>query len=116
MSQKHLSFDEKGGREGRRLLARRDSVAFNRMWFRNGEALSSVQRVGYLIFSLAALALGVIGLRESISILTEEALYFGLLISTLKDLAFVSLGLVGIANALRFPRAKQTRTRESRGS
>jgi hypothetical protein len=80
--------------------ARVDSGGFNRSWLKNGESMPPVQRIGYAIVSLAFIGAGLFLLNAGREVMRSgDAMYF---LWFLGSLSFLSLGVLGLRNVLRF--------------
>jgi hypothetical protein len=83
--------------------ARVDSGSFNRSWLKNGESMPPVQRIGYAVVSLAFIGAGLFLLNAGREVMRSgEATY---LLWFLGSLSFLSLGVLGLRNVLRFKKS-----------
>jgi hypothetical protein len=81
---------------------RTQSSAFNVAWLKNGESLSVFQRTGVTIFSLLFVGIGLYLSGFALMFLREGN--FMLLLFGVASLFFLSFGVLGLRNALRFKR------------
>jgi hypothetical protein len=84
--------------------AHKETPNFNRLWLRNGENLKPIQRIGFMVFSLAFLAAGFCFWQASWEFFTDHssgwlfwALGFGF-----ASAFFFCVGVAGLRNSLRF--------------
>jgi hypothetical protein len=80
---------------------RRESLSFNRMWLKNGERLTPVQRTGFAIFSLMFCAGGVFLADGSLMSIDDGANFFAFFMG-IGSIFFLVFGLLRLRNILRF--------------
>jgi hypothetical protein len=83
------------------------SSSFHMAWLKNGESLSTLQRSGYTIFSLLFLAIGLYLSRPAVMFARE--MDFMVVIFAPASLGFLTFGVLGLRNALRFKRDEPTK-------
>lgn len=76
------------------------SRTVNTAWLKNGESLSILQRIGFTLFSLLFVAIGLYLIRWSVVFLTGGD--FMLLIFVPASFGFLFFGVLGLRNVLRF--------------
>ena len=82
---------------------RDEAPAFNRVWMKNGESLSLVQRVGFTIFSLVFCLGGAWMLQGAVEEFHEGS--FASIFFVLGSIPLVIPGILGLRNVLRFDRS-----------
>jgi hypothetical protein len=110
-----MNKERKSSREGTRPVpvaesydplqkARDQARAFNEGWLKDGEAMPTIQRVGYGIVSLGFIFAGIFagtGFWEDFQSRDTTCLFWGI-----AALFLVGLGVLGMKNVLRTSRAK----------
>jgi hypothetical protein len=89
------------------LRTERETPSFNRAWLKDGEKLTVLQRAGFTIFSLFFLAVGLV-LAGYAAMAYEDGSFFALVVA-LVCLFFMAIGILGLRNVLRFPKASPSR-------
>ena len=78
-----------------------ESSTFNKMWLGDGRHITSLQRIGYGIFSGAFICAGLFTLSVAVSDFEEAQIFMGIGFG-LATLFFVYLGLRGFRSVFRF--------------
>jgi len=84
--------------------ARNESPSFNKSWLKNGESLNRIQRVGFALFSIAALMCGLYLCSITWEVLRAGDIMF--LPFALASLFFLIPGVLGLKNVLRLKNNK----------
>jgi len=82
--------------------ARTQATAFNAGWLRNGESLSVFRRIGFTIFSVLFVGLGLYLGHFALQSVRDGD--FMIVIFGPASLGFLIIGLLGLRNVLRFRR------------
>lgn len=82
--------------------SRTQSGSFNAAWLRNGESLSILQRAGFTIFSLLFTGTGLYLVRFAVMFARQRD--FMTLIFGGCSVGFLTFGMLGLKNVLRFKR------------
>jgi hypothetical protein len=87
----------------------RESRSFNVAWMKHGETMTWTQRIGFAVFSFSLFSFGLLAETPSFNaIYTEDSLSLdslGAICGVIAGLIFLIPGLLGLRNALRFPKA-----------
>ena len=75
---------------------------FNLVWLKGGERLTVLQRSGYTAMSLLFVAFGLYLLRDFVLMFRSGDLVFTLIFGG-ATLFFLTVGIMGLRNVLRFP-------------
>ena len=86
--------------------AKREAPSFNRAWLKDGEKLTTLQRAGFTIFSLLWLAFGLYLARPAVILARNHDFMTVILVPVC--LGFLTFGIPGLRNVLRFPKDPQS--------
>jgi len=82
---------------------RDQAPTFNQVWLKNGWSLTLLQRIGFTVFSLSSIGIGLALLDPAVLCLREGDIVFFLLFAV-GGLFFGFFGVLGLINVLRFKR------------
>ena len=83
-----------------------ETGVFHTAWFKNGESLSTLQRVGYTVLSLLFLVIALYLSRDAV-MFAREGDFMGVIFTVIfggSSLGFLVASLLGLRNVLRFRR------------
>jgi hypothetical protein len=88
------------------LRSQREAPSFNAAWLKNGEKMSMIQRIGFLIVSLSTFGCGLwvafvaIGFLRRMDVVSLDGIFIA--VGILVGLFFLTVGILGLRNVLRF--------------
>jgi hypothetical protein len=86
--------------------SQREAASFNAAWLKNGEKMSMIQRIGFLILSLSTFGSGLwvafvaIGFLRRLDVVSLDGIFIA--VGILAGLFFLTMGILGLRNVLRF--------------
>lgn len=87
---------------------REQAEDFNATWLKHGESMPRIQRIGFIVFSFVSIAAALWLGSAAWDNFLENGLFFVLFYAT-AALFFMTFGILGLRNALRFRKPRVDR-------